>query len=607
MTRPAAFLALALTALVTVPAAPARAQPVHALAMHGQPKYAPDFKAFDYVNANAPKGGDVRLETIGTFDTFNPYIIKGEGAAGIGLTTETLMIGSADEPFTEYGLLAETIETPPDRSWVAFTLRPEAKFSDGKPVTVDDVVWSFETLKAKGQPFYRLYYKGVVKAEKTGERAVKFTFAPGDNRELPLIVGQMPILSKAWWQGHKFDETTLEVPVGSGPYLVESFEPGRFVTYKRNPAYWGWSVPAMRGQYNFDHIRYDYYRDSTVALEAFKAGEYDFREENEAKKWATGYDFPALTEGRVKKAEIPHGRPAGMQAFAYNIRRPLFQDARVRQALGYAFDFEWANKNLFYGQYTRTESYYANSDLAATGLSSPAELAVLKPFESQLPPQVFTEAFHVPKTDGSGNIRDSLHSALELLKQAGWSIAGGKLVDKAGQPMAFEILNQDPAWERIILPFIENLKRLGIDARLRTVDTSQYKNRLDSYDFDMTVGVWGESLSPGNEQRSFWSSEAAGERGGRNLVGIRNPAVDSIVDAIISAPDRESLVARTHALDRVLLWNYYVIPNWHLAYDRVAYWDRFGQPAKVPTQGVQFMAWWIDPAKMAAQDAGKGH
>ncbi|SEH56002.1 extracellular solute-binding protein [Magnetospirillum fulvum] len=572
--------------------------PVHGAAMHGAPKYPADFTHFDYVNPNAPKGGEIRLAETGGWDSFNPFTVKGEAPSGADLPFETLMIESADEPFSEYGLLAETIEFPADRSWVAFTLRPKARWHDGKPITADDVVFSFDILKTKGHPRYRFYYAAVDKVEKVAERKVRFTFKPGDNRELPLILGQLPVLPKHYWKGRDFAATTLEPPLGSGPYKAGPFETGRTVTWVRVKDYWGADLPVRRGQYNFDRIRYDSYRDTTVALEAFKAGEYDWRLEMEAKKWATGYqDWSGLKDGRGLKEAFPNQRPAGMQGYVYNLRRPLFQDARVREALAYAFDFEWTNKTLFYGQYKRTASFFANSDMAAFGLPGPKELEVLEPWRDKVPPQVFTSVYKPPETEGDGNIRANLRAAMRLLEAAGWTVQNGKLV-KDGQPFVFEILLVQPVWERIALPFARNLERLGIEANVRVVDTAQYKNRLDRYDFDMVVHVWGQSQSPGNEQASFWGSAAADAVGGQNLAGIKNPAIDALVAALIAAPDRETLVARSRALDRVLLWNHYVIPQWHLGVDRVAWWDKFGRPTVTPAAGVRPMAWWAkDSAK----------
>jgi microcin C transport system substrate-binding protein len=609
--RSTAAAALALFAvLASAAAAPARADEATyagpAIAMHGEPKYKPGFTHFDYVNPDAPKGGEVREGVSGgatTFDTLNPFTLKGVPAAGVGLTFDTLMTSSEDEAFTEYGLVAESIEVPQDRSWVIFTLRPEARFQDGSPITADDVIWTFDTLKTKGHPFYAAYYHSVVKAEKLGERKVKFVFAPGDNRELPLILGQLPVLSKKSFEGRDFAETTLKPVLGSGPYRIATVDPGRAITLERVKDYWAKDLPVNKGRYNFDRIRYDYYRDENVALEAFKAGRFDFRRESTAKLWATGYDSPAVRDGRIKKVEIPNQIPQGMQCYVFNTRRDIFKDPRVREALTYAFDFEWTNKTLFYGQYTRTESYFSNSELAAKGVPTPAELKILEPLKGQIPPEVFTEEYHAPKTDGSGNIRSNLEKALKLLQAAGWTVKGGRMVDAKGQPLSFEILLNQPAFERVTQPFVQNLRRLGIHARIRTVDTAQYKNRTDNFDFDMIVDSFGESLSPGNEQRDFWGSVSAATPGGRNTIGIKDKAIDHLVDLIISAPDREGLVTRTHALDRVLLWHHYVIPQWHISYFRVAYWDKFGRPKVPPKYALGFDSWWIDPAKEAALKA----
>ncbi|MDG4597037.1 MAG: extracellular solute-binding protein [Candidatus Contendobacter sp.] len=572
--------------------------PVHGIALYGQPKYGPDFQHFAYVNPNAPRGGEARFAAIGGFDTFNPFNIKGEAADGIGRLFETLLMNSADEPFSAYGLIAESIEVPEDRGSVTFVIRPQAKFHDGSPITADDVLFSFEVLKAKGSPFYRLYYANVAKAEKLGERRVWFTFAPGENRELPLIMGQMPVLSKKYWENRDFAATMLDIPVGSGPYRIERFEPGRFIVYQRDGNYWGKDLPVNRGLHNIDRLRYDYYRDVVVALEAFKAGAYDLRLENSAKQWATGYDFPAVAKSLVKKETFPRQLPAGMQGFAFNLRRPLFQDIRVRQALGYAFDFEWSNRNLFYDQYTRTRSYFDNSELAARGLPSPEELTLLEPLRKELPPEVFTAAYAPPVANDDAQLRANLQKALQLLQDAGWTFRNRKLVNaKTGEPFRFELLIAEPTWERIALPFARNLERLGIEMSVRLVDSAQYENRLRDFDFDVVVNVWGQSLSPGNEQREFWSSAAADQPGSRNLVGLKNPAVDKLVDQLIAAPDRASLVTRTRALDRALQWNFLVVPHWHIPYDRVAFWDKFGYPAVTPLHGVQLDAWWIDPAK----------
>lgn len=577
-----------------------------AISMYGDLKYPPGFKHFQYANPDAPKGGDVKMAAFGTYDTLNPFTLKGVPAAGLGEMFDTLMVGAADESFSYYGLVAETIETPADRSWATFTLRPEARFHDGTLMTADDVLWTFETLKTKGQPFYRSYYGNVAKVEKLGERKVKFTFSPGDNRELPLILGQLPVLSKAHWGKRDFEKTTLEPGLGSGAYKIESFEPGRSITYRRVKDYWAAKLPVKVGTDNFETIRYDYYRDTNVAIEALKAGQYDLRLENVAKNWATAYTGPAVTQGLIKREEIKNEIPTGMQGFVFNTRRPVFQDPRVRRALGYAWDFEWTNKNLFYGAYARTKSYFSNSELASSGLPGPDELAILEPLRGKVPEDVFTKEYQPPVTDGSGNNREGAREALRLLAEAGWTVKGGKLANAKGEPLAFEILIDEPTWERIVLPFVKNLERLGITARVRNVDAAQYQKRIDDYDFDMLVTVWRQSLSPGNEQRDFWGSASATTPGTRNLAGIRDPGIDKLIELVIQAPDRKALIARTRALDRVLLWGYYVIPHYHLQAFRVAYWDRFSRPAVAPKHTFGFDSWWIDAKKDAALQKRKG-
>jgi microcin C transport system substrate-binding protein len=588
-------------------AAVAHAMTTPGMSLFGDLKYPPDFQHFDYVNPDAPKGGTMRLSAIGTYDTLNPYVVKGVPAAGIGQIFDTLTVSAEDEPGSEYGLVAEKIELAPDKLSVLYTIRKEARFHDGTPMTPEDVIWTFETLRAKGHPSYRSYYGDVTKVEKEGERGVRFSFKSADNRELPQILGQMPVLSKAYWSGRDFEKTTLDPPLGSGPYKIESLDPGRSITYRRVADYWAADLPVNKGRYNVDTIRYDYYRDATIALEAFKAGQYDVRLENSSKDWATGYDSPALRAGLIKKEEIPNQLPSGMQGFAYNLRRPLFQDPRVREALAYGFDFEWSNKNLFYDAYTRTRSYFDNSELAATGVPQGDELKILDKFRGQIPDRVYTTEYDPPKYDGSGNIRDGLRAALKLLKEAGWTFKGEKLVnDETGQPFEFEILLDNPQFERIVLPFTKNLERMGITARVRTVDPSQYEKRMDTFDYDMTVAVFPESLSPGNEQREFWGSKSADEEGSRNLIGVRSPIIDELVEQLVRAPDRPSLIAQTHALDRVLQYGYYLIPNFHIAKFRVALWDKFRHPAIAPKYAVGMETWWIDPAAEQAVEAKKG-
>lgn len=573
---------------------PVQAQPVHAIAMHGTPKYGADFKNFDYVNPNAPKGGVLRQATFGSFDTFNPFVIKGNAAAGTGLVFETLMSSSMDEAFTEYGLVADSIEVPDNRAWVAFHINPKARFSDGTPITADDVVFTFEMLKQHGVPQYRYYYGDVQKVEATAPDRVLFTFKSADNRELPLILGQMPVLSKADWQGKDFSATTLTMPLGSGPYKLKSFELNRFLVYERDPNYWGKDLPVNRGLYNFDEIRFDVYRDTSVAVEAFKAGAYDLRQENEAKRWAVSYDFPAFYDGRVKKREFSHQLPSGMQGFVFNTRCAIFKDKRVREALQYVLDFNWLNTHLFYGSYHRTNSYFDNSYLAAKGLPSEQERALLEPYATQIDKRVFSQEIK-PIEMQSSNPRPELLKALDLLAQAGWHVKDGVLQNSAGEPFEFEILLDSSgaaAWERIALSFVRNLKKIGITAHIRVMDALQYKHRVDEFDFDMFVMVWGQSLSPGNEQRYFWGSAAALQQGSYNFAGIQDPVIDMLIEKIVSAKDEQALISATHALDRMLMWGFYVIPHWHMQGVRFVYWDRFEMPKAEPMHGINIMSWW---------------
>jgi microcin C transport system substrate-binding protein len=599
--------AIAAAFCLLLAASGAQAAPSEGMSLFGDLKYGPGFTHFDYANPQAPKGGVIRYSATGTFDTLNPFVVNGVPADGISLIFDTLSASSEDEPASEYGLVAKTIDLAPDKLSVLYSLRKEARFHDGTPMTPADVIWTFETLQKKGLPAYREYYGDVTKVVQEGDRGIRFYFKSAKNRELPQILGQMPVLSKAYWSGRDFEKTTLTPPLGSGPYTIQSVDPGRSITYSRVKDYWGADLPVNKGRYNVDTIRYDYYRDATIALEAFKAGQYDVRLENSSKDWATGYDSPALRAGLIKKEQIPNGLPSGMQGFGYNLRRPIFQDPRVREALAYAFDFEWSNKNLFYGAYQRTRSYFDNSELAATGVPQGQELQILDKFRGQIPDAVFTTEYDPPKYDGSGNIRDGLRRALTLLTQAGWTFKDEKLVNaKTGQPFEFEILLDNPQFERIVLPFVDNLKRMGITARVRTVDTAQYERRMDTFDYDMTVVLFPESLSPGNEQREYWGSQAADEQGSHNVLGIKSKVVDALVQELIQSPDRASLVARTRALDRVLQYGYYVIPNFHLAAFRVAYWDKFRRPAISPKYGVGFDTWWVDPGAEKSVEAKKG-
>jgi microcin C transport system substrate-binding protein len=607
--RLAAGIGLTILALLSAPGAGPRAEPAgaHAIAMLASPKYGPGFAHFDYVNPDAPKGGTLTLAAIGSYDSLNPFILKGTPAAGVDLAFETLMVSSQDEPFTKYGLLAEAIRVADDGGSVEFDLRPEARFHDGRPVTPEDVVFSFETLTTKGHPRYKAYWANVTKAERTAERTVRFTFDGEVNRELPLIVGEMPVLPKHHYEKLDFERTSLELPLGSGPYKIARFDAGRSIALERVRDHWAANLAVNRGRHNYDQVRYEYYRDSDVALEAFKAGQFDLRFENSAKRWATGYVGPAVERGliKVKKLDIPP--PARMQGYVFNTRRPLFQDRRVREALGYAFDFEWSNKTLFYGQYERITSYFhGEPDLASKGLPGPDELALLEPFRDRLPPEVFSKEFRPPQTDGSGNIRDGLRQALRLLREAGWEVKEGVLTHAAtGQRMEFEILLDSPEQERVAGPFAQNLVRLGARARLRTVDPAQYQVRMDAFDFDVTTDVWGQSDSPGNEQRDFWGSAVADSPGSRNTIGVKDPVVDALVDRLIRAPDRGALETACKALDRVLLWGHYLVPHFTDNGYKVAWWDKLAMPEVLPTEGPDVYAWWIDPAKDAAVSGRK--
>jgi len=603
MTRSTLGLAFAIllawSAAFTLPAAAQdpNVKPVHAMAMHGEPKYGPDFKHLDYVNPDAPKGGSVVYAAIGSFDSFNPFTLQGD--YGAGSSYETLTTQALDEPFSEYGLIAESMEVPENRSWVIFNLRKEARFHDGKAITADDVVFSFDLLKAKGPPSLQYYYGSVVKAEKLGDLKVKFSFAPGDNRELPLILGQLPVLPQHLWKDKDITQPTLDVPEGSGPYRISKYEVGRSITLERVKDYWGKDLPINVGQSNFDTIRYDYYRDQTVSLEAFKAGAFDINLESSAKNWATAYDIPAVKDGRIVKEKIPTEARNLMQGYVYNMRKPIFQDRKVREALSYAFDFEWSNKALFYGQYVRIRSYFGPSELGSTGQPSPEELKILDPYKGKIPDEVFTTEYNPPKTDGSGDARANLETASKILDDDGWKIENG-VRTKDGKRLEFEILLDQPTFERVTQPFIQNLAQIGVRATMRTVDSAQYQKRMEQFDFDMTNDLIAESLSPGNEQREYWGSKSADTNGSRNLAGIKDPVIDALVEKIISAKDRDDLITSTRALDRVLQWGFYYIPHWNAPFDRIAYWNRFSHPSTMPPYGLTLSTWWVDPQKEAA-------
>lgn len=691
------------------------AAPQHAVTLYDEaPKYPANFQHFAYANPDAPKGGTFRQAGFGGFDSLNPFINKGVPADDVGLIYDTLTVQSMDEPFTAYGLIADKIEKAPDNAWVRFHLRKIARFHDGTPITAQDVKFSFDTLMKKGSPMYRGYYADVERVEVESPHSVRFVFKHAGNRELPLILGQLPVLPAHWWnalddsqaeqqpllgderisaaikaedEGHavivrlqdeprleggkrldldtlrrnlqvaiekasqdnsplaaitaldeedthslrlklrssaddsllealrqlrvlpfkrEFSKGNLDAPLGSGPYQVGEVQAGRSIRYERVPDWWARDLPVSRGFYNFDSIHIDYYRDNTVALEALKAGQFDYWLEISAKNWATAYSTPAVANGQLIKEEIQNHNPTGMQGFIFNIRKPVFQDRRVREALGLLFDFEWANKRLFNGAYTRTRSYFDNSELASSGLPNEAEQSILEPLRGKIPAEVFSEEFRVPVTDGSGIIREQQRRAYQLLQQAGWRVDGDRMLDANGQPVSFEFLLAQTEFERILLPFKRNLADLGIDMVIRRVDVSQYINRLRSRDYDMIVGGFGQSNSPGNEQREYWHSSSADNPGSRNYIGLKDPAIDQLVEGLINADSRQSLIDHTRALDRTLLWGYYVIPNWHIKTWRVAYWNRFEHPKVTPLYDIGVHTWWVRkdlPAEPASTEA----
>lgn len=582
----------------------------HGLSLFDEIKYAEGFKHFEYVNPNAPKGGSARLIAIGTFDNFNAVVggVKGSLAAGVTLTQNTLMASALDEVSTEYGLLAESVAHPDDFSSVTYRLRANAKWHDGKPVTPEDVIFSLEAFKTH-HPQFSAYYRHVVKAEKTAERDVTFTFDAPGNRELPLIVGQLTILPKHWWEGSDASgnkrgiaATTLEPPLGSGPYRIKDFVPGRTIAYERVADYWGKDVNVNVGRDNFDELRFEYFRDTTVALEAFKGDHIDWRTENSAKNWATAYDFPAVREKRVLLEEFPINSTGVMQAFVFNTRREKFRDPRVRRAFNFAFDFEELNKQIFYGQYKRIASYFEGIELAARDLPEGQELAILETVRDKVPPELFKEPYTNPVGGSPERLRANLREGVRLLREAGWDVRDRKLVNvKTGEPMTVEFLMSSPDSVRFVEPYKPNLERLGITVSMRVVDDAQYENRLRQRDYDVITAVWAQSLSPGNEQRGYWGSQAADQPGSRNYAGIKNPAVDAMIERVIFAKDRAELVAATKALDRVLLWNHYVVPQWTYGKVRTARWDRFGRPQVLPKYGASAFpdVWWWDADKAA--------
>lgn len=583
----------------------------HGISSFGELKYGPDFKRFDYVNPDAPKGGRWTgrgTSASSTFDSLNPFILKGEAAQGLGLTFDSILTGSADEPDSAYCFLCTTLEYPEDRSWVIFHLRGDITFSDGSAMTADDVVFTLETLKTKAAPGVRLNLRDIEKAEALGPLTVKFTFAEGaSTRDLPAAAGGLSILSRAYWETRDFEDSTLDPILGSGPYMVTDVKPGRSITYTRRDDYWGWDHPAMVGAWNFGEIKYEYFKDYTAAFEAFKGGGYLFHEEFFSKIWATEYDFPALDKGWVKKDQLPDLRPSGTQGFWFNMRRPQFQDPRVRQALAMGFDFEWSNEKLFYGLYTRTVSFFQNSPMMAEGMPTEAELKLLEPLREHLPDTVFTEpAFTPPVTDGKGRLdRRTMRAALKLFEEAGWTIGAGKLLRNAqGETLKMEFLDDSPTFERIIGPLVQNLRRLGVDASLRVIDPAQYQARVEEFDYDVVPARFVMSLTPGPELRALFHSDSRDQSGTPNLTGIANPAVDALVEAMIKADSREDLDAAGRALDRVLRAMHIWTPNWYKATHNIAYWDVFGRPETKPPYARGVMPfWWWDAEKAAKLEA----
>ena len=585
---------------------------VHAFALYGEPKYAPGFQHFDYVNPDAPKGGTFvkANEAFLTFDTFNPYTLKGAAAYGTDiLLDDTLMVSSLDEPASIYSNIADTIEVASDGTWIQFVLRSDAHFSDNSPITAADVAFSFDTLISKARPTYRLIYADVAKVEAVDAKTVKFTIKNTENLKLPLLLAAVPVLSEKYWKARDFTATTLDIPVNSGPYAIDTFEVGRYVLYKRLQNYWAKDLPQARGLYNFDHVRYEYFRDDDVQFEAFKTAAFDFRVEMSARRWATAYDFPALQHGNVKKMNVPSIQPRDVTTLSLNLRRPLFQDRRVREAINDAFDFESINKTVMSGGYERLHSYWQGSPLEAKGLPSAAEIALLAPYRDKLPPEIFTTEFKQPATAGDGDNRENLIKAAALLKDAGWEIRDGRLLNKNGEPFAFEIMIVQPSLEQVLSPWLQSLKRLGIEAKLRNVDTSQYSNRVNEFDYDAIYIGMSTNLTPGSELLDDLSSDAAGRPGSGNYSGIKDPAVDALIDRIIKATTYDDVTTAARALDRLLTFNHYRILSYTLAADRVAYWGKLEMPKAMPALGLGRMGesaialWWAAPAAAAATGA----
>lgn len=591
------FLILIVAALFLTAADMSRVQAAHGISIDGKLKYKPGFKQFDYTSEQAQKGGVLLLHDLGSFDKMNPYTLKGSSPSGLeNLVFETLTVGSLDEPFASYGLIAKDIELADDRLSVTYTIDENARFSDGTPVTPEDVQFSLDTLKSNvAHPFYQAYLHDITGSEILDKKRIRFNFARV-NRELHMIASQVPIFSKKFYSEHPFDDPSMTPPVGSGPYVVDEVNPGKSITYRRNPDYWAKDHPTRTGIYNFDFITYKYFRDQIVSVEAFKANEFDFMYVNIAKQWARDLVGPKFDSKKIIKEYLPHKNNQGMQGFVFNMRNPLFQDRNVRKALSMAFDFEWANNKLFFNEYTRSSSYFSNSDLAAKGLPEGLELEYLLPFKDELPPEVFTTPPTPFSTEPPNSLRGNLRKAKMILEEAGWSVRDGRLVNGEGKSFEFEILLVSPSFERVMAGYVNNLSKLGVKASYRTIDPALYIDRLNRFDFDMTVHVFGQSQSPGNEQRDYWHSSSADRHGSRNLIGIKNPVVDELVDKVIYAKTQEELTAACKALDRVLWYGYYVVPNWYVARHRVSYWNKFERPEILPLYYNPFqalMTWWI--------------
>lgn len=596
-----AFAAIAVAAAALLTSLVAHAQtPAHGLSTFGELKYKPGFSQFDYVNPSAPKGG--RLSMIGpagrtTFDSFNNFILRGDAAQGLELVYDSLMTRAADEPSSVYGLVAKEAILAGDKRSITFNLRPEARFADGTAVTAEDAVFSFDILKAKGRPEYRLMLRDVAKAEALGPHQVRYTFQGNLMRDLPVLVAGLPILPKSYYASREFDQTTLEPPLGSGPYKVAEFRQGAFVTYKRRDDYWARNLNVSRGRFNFDEVRYEYYRDRTAELEGLKAGNFDLREEFTSRDWSTAYEIPAVKEGRLVKEVLPDANPSGAQGFFINMRRTKFQDVRVRRALDNAFDFEWTNKNLFFSLYIRTTSYFENSDMKAVGKPSPEELALLSPFKDKLPAEVFGEPYVPPVSDGSGSDRKLLREAARLLEDAGWKIKDSKRTNDKGELLDIEFLVNDPTSERLIGPYVKNLQAIGVPATIRRVDPAQYERRTKSFDYDVKIQRYVMRLTPGVELKNYWGSESANAEGSFNLSGIKDPVIDALIDKVMAAQSRSEMVTATRAIDRVLRAGHYWVPHWYKASHGMVYWNRFSRPAVKPLYDRGLDTWWFDADK----------